>query len=110
MWNILRQMEYCGSDRTAIAEEMFLQLLRLEWNRANRSRRRFALVLLEPGNQGLLSGLSKVLRALSDCTRETDVVGWYKDGSVIGVLFTEIGVVDDRTLRSVLFAKVAKVL
>jgi hypothetical protein len=112
MWNILQRTEYRGFDRKALAEETFLKLLRLEWKRSNRSRRRFVLVLLEPGNQGVLSALAmnKVLRVLPDSTRETDIVGWYKDESVIGVIFTEIGAVDDRTVCRVLFAKIAKVL
>jgi hypothetical protein len=111
MWNILRRTDR-ASDRKALAEETFLRLLRLEWKRANRSQRRFVLVLLEPGNQDVLSDLAmgKVLRVLPDATRETDVVGWYKDGSVIGIIFTEIGAVDDRTVCSVLLAKIAKVL
>jgi hypothetical protein len=112
MWNILRRTECCEPGREALAEETFLKLLRLEWNRSNHSQRRFVLVLLEPENQGVLSDLAmrKVLRALPYSTRETDIVGWYKDGSVIGVIFTEIGVIDDRTVRSVLVAKIAKVL
>jgi hypothetical protein len=109
MWNILRRT-HRALDREPLAEETFLRLLRLEWKRSNRSQRRFVLVLLEPGNQGVLSDLArgKVLRVLADATRETDVVGWYKDGC--GVIFTEIGAVDDRTVCSVLLAKIAKVL
>jgi hypothetical protein len=54
--------------------------------------------------------LTQVLRALPVSTRETDIVGWYRNGSVIGVIFTEIGAVDDITVRNVLYAKVTKVL
>ena len=41
-------------------------------------------------------------------TRETDIVGWYRNGSVIGVIFTEIGAVDDSTVRKVLLRKLRK--
>jgi len=34
--------------------------------------------------------LATVLCALSHATRLTDIKGWYEDGSVIGVIFTEI--------------------
>lgn len=117
MWNILRRLGCRGSQRKAIAEKTFQRLLYLEWKRAKRSQRRFVLMLLEPGSQTGLGGLAltlaltKILRVLPDSTRETDIVGWYKDGSAIGVIFTELGaVVDDRTVRNVLCAKVSKVL
>jgi hypothetical protein len=112
MWNVLRRTEYCESDREALAEETFQKLLHMEWKRSNRSRRRFVLMLLEPGIEGGTSDLSlkQVLRALPISTRETDIVGWYRNGSVIGVIFTEIGAVDDTTVRNVLYAKVTKVL
>ena len=33
-----------------------------------------------------------MLSALALSTRETDVAGWYKDHTVVGVMFTEIAV------------------
>jgi hypothetical protein len=112
MWNVLRRTEYRESDQEALAEETFQKLLHMEWKRSNRSRRRFVLMLLEPEIEGGTSNLAltQVLRALPVSTRETDIVGWYRNGSVIGVIFTEIGAVDDTTVRNVLYAKVTKVL
>ncbi len=34
---------------------------------------------------------SRILSAISASIRETDINGWYKNNTVIGVLFTEIG-------------------
>ena len=112
MWNILRRTEYPESDPRTLAEETFQKLLRLEWKRSHRSHRRFVLMLLEAGTPGAINDpeLTKLLRVLPDSTRDTDIVGWYKDRSVLGVIFTEIGSVDERTVRSVLCAKIAKVL
>jgi hypothetical protein len=76
-------------------QEFFVTMLRLERKRTERSHRRFVLMLLDAS--GLLKGrrnrttFDKVVMALSNSTRETDIKGWYKDDSVIGVIFTEIG-------------------
>jgi len=78
-----------------LAQEAFRRMLYLERKRTERSGRRFVLMLLEIGK--LLRGGSKeetferILSALSDATRETDTTGWYTAGSVMGVIFTEIG-------------------
>jgi hypothetical protein len=111
MWKKLQRNECRRSDWT-LPEETFQKLLRLEWKRSSRSQKRFVLMLLEPLNQAIFNreALTHVLQVLPASTRETDIVGWYKDESVIGIMFTEIGTVDDKTVRNVLTAKIAKVL
>jgi lipopolysaccharide/colanic/teichoic acid biosynthesis glycosyltransferase len=44
--------------------------------------------LLKLGDQ--VGATEKIRCALSRATRETDIKGWYRDGAVIGVIFTEI--------------------
>jgi hypothetical protein len=112
MWNILRRPKYSGSDQQAVNEISFQTLLRLEWKRSNRSQKRFVLMLLECGNPEIVSktAMSTVLRVLPASTRETDIVGWYKEGSIIGVIFTELGTAADSAVRSALLAKISKVL
>src|SRR4051794_28551676 len=85
MWNMLRRTEYRGSGRKTVDENTFQKLLRLECKRANRSQRRFVLMLLESGSQGVLSdsAMNTIMRTLPGSTRETDIVGWYEDGSII---------------------------
>jgi exopolysaccharide biosynthesis polyprenyl glycosylphosphotransferase len=34
--------------------------------------------------------LSEIVSALSSSTRETDLAGWYREGAILGVIFTEI--------------------
>jgi exopolysaccharide biosynthesis polyprenyl glycosylphosphotransferase len=71
-----------------------MKMLCLERNRAERSGRRLVLMLIEsqsllkPGDQ--VGAAEKIQCALSRATRETDIKGWYRDGAVIGVIFTEI--------------------
>src|SRR5262249_29601242 len=86
----------------------------LERKRTERSSRRFVLMLLEAGNllknQHHGKPLEKVLRALCNSTRETDAKGWYKDGSVIGVIFTEIGETDGKVVANALMTRLTKAL
>jgi len=96
-----------------LAQEAFIRMLYLEQKRTERSRRRFVLMLLEsasllrPWNHGGV--LDKILSALSDSTRETDIKGWYKDG-VIGIVFTEIGSAEGSAVAHALLAKVTNAL
>jgi lipopolysaccharide/colanic/teichoic acid biosynthesis glycosyltransferase len=95
-------------------QELFMTMLRLERKRTERSHRRFVLMLLEACNL-LKAGeeqeaLDKVVAALSHSTRETDIKGWYKDDSVIGVIFTEVGAAEGKSIANALLTKVTNAL
>src|SRR5208283_4014021 len=84
-----------------LPQALFLKLLCLERKRTERSGRRFMLMLLDPGS--LLKAakapvMPKLLSAIAKSTRDTDLMGWYKEGAVIGVIFTEIGGSDDKSI------------
>ena len=65
--------------------------------------------LLNP--EGDHQALENVLLALSRSSRDTDTRGWYKEGSTIGVIFTELGAdVDGRVVADALLTKVTKAL
>jgi lipopolysaccharide/colanic/teichoic acid biosynthesis glycosyltransferase/GGDEF domain-containing protein len=92
----------------------FLKMLCLERKRTERSGRRFVLMLLAFDDL-LRTGrddevLSKVLSVLSRSTRATDVKGWYTEGSIIGVIFTEVGQSDGKHVAQALLAKVTGAL
>lgn len=74
-------------------ESHFNEMLNLEKKRSLRSLRPLMLMRLD------LSGLMgpnpadarrRLQQALASGIRETDVRGWYKRGSVVGILFTEL--------------------
>jgi exopolysaccharide biosynthesis polyprenyl glycosylphosphotransferase len=51
--------------------------------------------------------LSEISSALSGATRETDLAGWYREGAILGVIFTELGngnweAMQDSTLTKVI--------
>jgi lipopolysaccharide/colanic/teichoic acid biosynthesis glycosyltransferase len=97
------------ADRILTSEEAFHGVISLERKRTERSQRPFLLMLVDV--DGILSGtgsahkLDKVLSALSLSIRETDVNGWYKQGSVIGILFTEIGMDPEKSVVGAIRAR-----
>jgi lipopolysaccharide/colanic/teichoic acid biosynthesis glycosyltransferase len=85
----------------AAQETFFVQMLRLERRRTERSGRPFLLMLIEGGRErresrGLL--FYRVANAISACTRETDILGWYKQDLTLGLLMTEIACTDMATI------------
>jgi len=96
------------------SHERFLRSLYFEQRRSERSGRRFVLMLLE--SESLLMGddqsdaLDQILEALRTSIRETDTIGWQEKGSVIGIIFTEIGPADGKIVASALLKKVSAAL
>jgi hypothetical protein len=82
----------------AYNEEAFQYLLAVERKRFERSNRPFALVLVEFDHDEEhmdridLDASAKVFAALTRLLRETDVIGWYRHGRVIGAVLTHLGV------------------
>jgi exopolysaccharide biosynthesis polyprenyl glycosylphosphotransferase len=50
--------------------------------------------------------LSEIVSALSSSTRETDLAGWYREGAILGVIFTEIREGNWKALASLTRAEV----
>ncbi|MFN0171063.1 MAG: sugar transferase [Bryobacteraceae bacterium] len=103
-----------SSSLEVLPQESFLRMLHLEQKRTERSRRRFVLMLLESAS--LLTDhneegvFERILSALSQSTRETDITGWYENGAVIGIIFTEIGDAEGKSVASALLTKVSAAL
>jgi lipopolysaccharide/colanic/teichoic acid biosynthesis glycosyltransferase len=95
-------------------EEPFVNMLRVERKRTERSGHRFVLMLLESlhllRNGGDGSALEKVVSALAASTRETDIKGWYKSGAVLGVIFTEIDGSQGKAVATALLSRVTQAL
>jgi lipopolysaccharide/colanic/teichoic acid biosynthesis glycosyltransferase len=97
-----------------ISEESFTNLLSLERKRSERSRKQFVLMLVDAGE--LLRtdrrevALEQMTAALSLSTRETDIRGWYREDSVVGVILTEFGSADMCSALNAIFCKVNSAL
>ena len=74
-------------------QDVFQNILMLERRRAERSRRPFILMLLQSNIQSDSDRevLQEALPILIANTRETDVIGWYKEFAALGIIFTEMG-------------------
>jgi lipopolysaccharide/colanic/teichoic acid biosynthesis glycosyltransferase len=89
-------------------------MIAIERKRTERSNEPFLLMLLEDlgstaemGNEGVLN---KIVDALLPASRETDVVGWYKDEAIAGVLYTAIAENEKAEVLNVLLKKVTNLL
>jgi hypothetical protein len=100
--------------RPTLSEEAFHRMISLERRRTGRSRKSFLLMLLEMEHaisEKNHASLTKILSALSGSTRETDITGWYRGNSVVGVMFTEISAEDDQSrVRNTLMTRVSDTL
>jgi len=97
-----------------ISEELFTNLLSLERKRSERSRKQFVLMLVDAGEllrtDRRKAALEQMTAALSLSTRETDIRGWYREDSVIGVILTEFGSADMSSALNAVFCKVNSAL
>ena len=89
-------------------------VIALERKRTERSRKPVLLMLLDAGNSLPFDKngrvLSNIVSALSLSTRDTDVTGWYKGQSVVGVMFTEISMDDHGAILGTMMNRVSQTL
>lgn len=103
-----------AGEREVLNEEAFQRMIAVERKRTERSRKPFLLMLLDAGNhQG--SGkngkaLDSIVPALRSSTRETDVIGWYKDRATVGVIFTGLLADDKNSILSTILTRVSTTL
>ena len=97
-----------------LQEETFHSMLTMERRRAERSRKPFVLMVIEPAacieadeNDRFMSRVTSVL---VKSTRETDLVGWYKKGTGLGLIFTEINLEFATHITEILQTKVVSAL
>lgn len=97
-----------------LQEESFHSLLTLERRRAERSRRPFVLLLIDASSVVKAKTadrlMSRVTSVLLKSTRETDLVGWYEDGVIPGIIFTEITLACENPMTGILQSKIVKAL
>lgn len=102
-------------DQATLSEVDFHRMILIEQRRAERSGKSFLLMLLEVsehtfGRKNSLIVNQRILSALSPITRETDVIGWYSEGTVVGLLFTEINLEELSSITAVIMNRVSKKL
>ena len=82
-------------DKTIFDAESFARILGVERKRTDRSQRPFLLLLLDlhklqerpQRSHGLIKNIIEILQL---CARQTDIIGWYENTTVLGVIYTEL--------------------
>jgi lipopolysaccharide/colanic/teichoic acid biosynthesis glycosyltransferase len=103
-----------AEERVVLSEESFKRMIAIERKRTERSREPFLLMLVEAGRQRgsekSSKALDKIVSAMLSSTRETDVVGWYKGRTTVGVMFTGLAVKDKSAVLSTILNRVSAAL
>jgi lipopolysaccharide/colanic/teichoic acid biosynthesis glycosyltransferase len=100
--------------REVLNETTFNRMIAIERKRTERSKQPFLLMLLETGrhqdsprNGGYLESM---VSALLSSIRETDVIGWYKDRTIVGVMYTGLMVNNKNSVMSMILGRMSVTL
>lgn len=95
-----------AEDLRILSQEAFVLMIRVEQKRCERSGKSCILMLVdcdqirtEHRDEDIVGKIPKVLAAAS---RETDLKGWYREGSQFGVIFTEIPTENTQSILQIL--------
>lgn len=94
-------------------EPLFKRMLLLERRRCERTGARFALMLIDLDDlsrQMTAEAIGEVGSAVGASMRETDVTGWYRQASVIGVILTTLGETGREAIESVVVGRTKMIL
>jgi lipopolysaccharide/colanic/teichoic acid biosynthesis glycosyltransferase len=89
--NYSRRLDGAQED-DVLVESVFHSMLTLERRRAERSRKPFVLMLLDAHleNGAAEQILKQATTIVVESKRETDLVGWYKQDAILGIIFAEV--------------------
>jgi lipopolysaccharide/colanic/teichoic acid biosynthesis glycosyltransferase len=97
-------------ERTPLDEKTFRRMIAIERKRTERSKAPFLLMLLEAVNVESANKnrttLRNVTSALLSSSRDTDLIGWYEEGAIVGAMFTGLVVNDRRAILDTFLSKV----
>jgi hypothetical protein len=105
-----RSQVFVDGDYGVYREENFIEMLAFERKRSERSGRSFLLMTLNiffgiSDLQSRHDTIRGAVEALSVFSRETDIKGWYRRASVLGVIFTETDNIDTKTLSEKIYQR-----
>lgn len=103
-----------AAQRLPLDEETFRRMIAIERKRTERSKTPFLLVLLEIANQKSSERnketLETIVLALMASSRDTDIVGWYQRGAIVGVMFTGLVGDDKNAIADMIVSRVSATL
>jgi lipopolysaccharide/colanic/teichoic acid biosynthesis glycosyltransferase len=93
-----------------LAEKQFRGMLCQERKRSERSRKQFLLLLMRADALSSRNGGTRfpaaVAKVVSGAIRDTDILGWFEQGDVLGVIFNELGSVEPKASAEAIKAKI----
>jgi hypothetical protein len=102
-----RSQVFFDGDYGVYREDNFIEMLEFERKRSERSGKPFLLLRLTIFGiselQNRYDTIKGAVEALAVFGRETDIKGWYRRESTLGVIFTEMNNFDLETLRKKLY-------
>jgi len=100
--------------RDVLSEGAFRRMIAIERKRTERTNEPFLLMLLECVDRKKLgkvtNPLDNLMNVLLSTTRETDVIGWYRQHQAIGLLFTGIASDSKNNSLGTILSRVSAVL
>lgn len=100
--------------RVPLEEATFRQMIAVERKRTERSKSPFLLMLLEAesteGRKDEAKTLDCIMKTLLSSSRDTDLIGWYKDRTILGAIFTGLVVNDRRSVLDTFLTKINNTL
>lgn len=103
-----------AAERMPLNEAIFRRMIAIERKRTERSKSPFLLMLLEVAGGDASSRdrrtLDRIAAALLAASRDTDLVGWYKDRAIVGAMFTGLVVHDKRAVLNTFVTRVTNSL
>lgn len=103
-----------AAERGPLNQEAFRRLIAIERKRTERSQSPFVLMLLEVTNRQNLEKTRRALDCISNALvtacRDTDLVGWYEEHSIVGVMFTGLVLNDRNSILSAILTRVSETL
>ena len=103
-----------NGEREVLSEKTFKRMIAIERKRTERSKEPFLLMLVEVGQNQDTKECGKVLDSmlsvLISSSRETDVIGWYKDRATLGVMFTGLLIADKSLILTTILSRVSAML
>jgi lipopolysaccharide/colanic/teichoic acid biosynthesis glycosyltransferase len=103
-----------AADRMPLDEETFRRMIAIERKRTERSQAPFLLMLLEIcNNEGPATNaktLEVIVSAMMASSRDTDIIGWYKNRAIVGVMFTGLVGSDRDSIANMIVGRVSLTL
>ncbi len=102
------------AEREVLNEKGFKRMIALERKRSERSQEPFLLMLVDVGSRydsrDSQHVLETMISVLMDCSRDTDVIGWYRDRETLGVMFTALMVNDKHLILTTILNRISSML